>query len=91
VVTVVGLSVEVPPLVVVSPVATGVAGQPITVSPIVVITDLDSDIESATVTITDPADGDVLSWGEVPDGFGVSVGAGSVTFTGAASAAIYQQ
>ncbi len=91
VVTVVGLPVEVPPLVVVSPVATGVAGQPITVSPIVVITDLDSDIESATVSITDPTDGDVLSWGEVPDGFGVSVGAGSVTFTGAASAAIYQQ
>ncbi|MCV7058238.1 hypothetical protein H7I56_24255, partial [Mycolicibacterium gilvum] len=87
VVTVVGLSVEVPPLVVVSPVATGVAGQPITVSPIVVITDLDSDIESATVTVTDPADGDVLSWGEVPDGFDVTTGAGTVTFSGAASAA----
>ncbi|MGQ9406830.1 hypothetical protein [Mycolicibacterium gilvum] len=91
VITVVGLPVEVPPLVVVSPVATGVAGQPITISPIVVITDLDSDLESATVTITDPADGDVLSWGEVPDGFDVTTGAGSVTFSGAASAAVYQQ
>ncbi|MGQ9406831.1 beta strand repeat-containing protein [Mycolicibacterium gilvum] len=91
VVTVVGLPVEVPPLIVVTPVATGVAGQPITISPIVIITDLDSDIESATVTIADPAEGDVLSWGEIPDDLGVSVGAGSVTFTGAASAQVYQQ
>ncbi|MGQ9406833.1 hypothetical protein [Mycolicibacterium gilvum] len=94
VVTVVGLSVEVPPLVVVSPVATGVAGQPITVSPIVVITDLDSDIESATVSITDPAEGDVLSWGGLPQGVstvGFDAESGTVTFTGAASAQVYQQ
>ncbi|MCV7057874.1 hypothetical protein [Mycolicibacterium gilvum] len=94
VVTVVGLSVEVPPLVVVSPVAAGVVGQPITVSPIVIITDLDSDIESATVTIVDPAEGDVPSWGGLPQGVstvGFDAESGTVTFTGVASAQVYQQ
>ena len=41
-VTVVGLSVQVPPLVVTTPVAAGTAGGVITVSPVVIITDLDS-------------------------------------------------
>ncbi|MBB2990794.1 hypothetical protein FHR72_002267 [Mycolicibacterium iranicum] len=91
VVTVVGAAVEVPPLIIVSPAALGAAGQPVTISPIVVVTDLDSDIGSATVTVKDAASGDVLNWGELPDGFEVSTGVGSVTFTGAASAAVYQQ
>ncbi|MGP4059070.1 hypothetical protein ACTWP6_30445, partial [Mycobacterium sp. 4D054] len=69
VVTVVGLASEVPPLVVVSPVAAGSAGSPITVSPIVVITDLDSEqIGSATVTLSNPSAGDMLSWGGLPAG-----------------------
>ncbi len=92
VVTVVGLASEVPPLVVVSPVAAGSAGSPITVSPIVVITDLDSDeIDSATVTLNDPAAGDELGWGAVPDGISAAYSGGVLTFTGTASVAAYQQ
>ena len=34
----------------------------------VVLTDLDSDIESATVSISNPAAGDVLSWDTLPSG-----------------------
>ncbi|QZT62109.1 Ig-like domain-containing protein, partial [Mycolicibacterium austroafricanum] len=82
--------VEVPPLVLVSPVAGGTVGNPITVSPIVVITDLDSEeLTSATVEITDPADGDALGWGALPTGVTATIGNGSVTFTGAASVAAY--
>ncbi len=92
VVTVVGLASEVPPLVVVSPVAAGSAGSPITVSPIVVITDLDSEeIDSATVTLNDPAAGDELGWGAVPDGIAAAYSGGVLTFTGSASVAVYQQ
>ncbi|WP_460359536.1 hypothetical protein [Mycobacterium sp. ZZG] len=92
VVTVVGLASEVPPLVVVSPVAAGSAGSPITVSPIVVITDLDSDeIGSATVTVSNPASGDVLGWGAVPEGIAAEYSGGVLTFAGSASVAVYQQ
>ncbi|WP_460359381.1 hypothetical protein [Mycobacterium sp. ZZG] len=92
VVTVVGLVTEVAPLVVVSPVATGTAGSPITVSPIVVITDLDSDeIASAAVIINDPAGDDVLAWGAVPEGISAAYSGGVLTFTGSASVDVYQQ
>lgn len=92
VVTIVGLPVEVPPLVLVSPVAVGRTNSPIDVSPIVVITDIDSQIlTSATVRIVDPADGDTLSWGELPDRMDVTSGHGWVTFTGEASAEVYQE
>ncbi|WP_024449511.1 Ig-like domain-containing protein, partial [Mycolicibacterium iranicum] len=92
VVTVVGLPVELPPLVIVSPVAAGAAGSPITISPIVVITDLDSqEIHSATVTLDDPSPGDVLAWGTVPSGIEVTTGHGSVTFTGSATVDEYEQ
>ena len=91
VVTMVGLPVELPPLVLVAPVVTGRTNEPITVTPIVVITDIDSDIlASATVRITDPADGDVLGWGALPSGMTVTTGDGWVTFTGDASAQAYQ-
>ncbi|OAN42151.1 hypothetical protein A4X20_00005, partial [Mycolicibacterium iranicum] len=91
-VTVVGLSVQVPPLVVTTPVAAGTAGGVITVSPVVIITDLDSDeLDSATVTIDNPAAGDVLGYGSLPTGVVVTTGANSVTFTGAASVVEYQQ
>ncbi|MEZ0342033.1 hypothetical protein ACAG25_18870 [Mycobacterium sp. pV006] len=92
VVTIVGLPVEVPPLVLVAPVAAGRTDSPIQVSPIVVITDIDSDIlASATVRITDPAEGDTLSWGALPEGVSVDSGHGWVTFTGDFSADVYQQ
>ncbi|MGP4059025.1 hypothetical protein ACTWP6_30190, partial [Mycobacterium sp. 4D054] len=92
VVTIVGLVTEVPPLVVVSPVATGAVGSPITVSPIVVITDLDSDqIDSATVTVNNASADDVLGWGSVPEGISAEYSGGVLTFTGAASVAVYQQ
>ncbi|MGE2836950.1 beta strand repeat-containing protein [Mycobacterium sp. SMC-4] len=91
-ITIVGLPVEVPPLVIVTPIATGRTDNQITVSPIVVITDVDSDtLTSATVRISNPADGDALDWGTVPSGFGVTTGNGWVTFTGEASAETYQQ
>ncbi|ORV90023.1 beta strand repeat-containing protein [Mycolicibacterium iranicum] len=89
-VTVVGLgAVEVAPVVIVAPAAAGTTGQPITVSPVVVLTDPDSDIESVVVTV----DGDgVLGWGTLPGGIDADDSvAGQVTFTGAASAAVYQQ
>ncbi|MFB1294841.1 Ig-like domain-containing protein [Mycobacterium sp. pW049] len=94
-VTVVGLPAGsgVAPVLVALPVAAGLTGNPVTVSPVVVLTDLDSDIESATVSITNPTAGDVLSWGTLPSGVTTtaSSGAGSaVTFTGAASAQVYQ-
>ncbi|WP_156448700.1 hypothetical protein [Mycobacterium sp. NAZ190054] len=92
VVTVLGLPVEVPPLVVVTPVAAGTVGSPVTITPIVLITDVDSaELSSATVEIADPADGDTLEWGTLPPGVAVTTGDGSVTFTGAASVAAYQQ
>ncbi|KKO60897.1 hypothetical protein WN67_31325, partial [Mycolicibacterium obuense] len=88
VVTVVGLPVNVPPLVVVSPVAAGTAGSPVTVSPIVSITDVDStQLGSATVA----ASGGTIGYGTLPSGVTATPGAGSVTFTGAASVAAYQQ
>ncbi len=63
-----------------------------TVSPVVVITDIDSsELNSATVEITDPATGDVLGYGTLPPNVIATPGAGSVTFTGAASVAEYQQ
>ncbi|MCZ0732565.1 hypothetical protein, partial [Mycolicibacterium iranicum] len=89
VVTVVGLGpVEVSPILVVAPAAAGLAGQPVTVSPIVVLTDPDSDIESVVVTV----DGDgVLGWGALPGGLDADDSvAGQVTFSGAATAAAYQ-
>ncbi|MGE2737028.1 Ig-like domain-containing protein [Mycolicibacterium vaccae] len=91
-VTIVGLPVDLPPLVIVSPIATGRTDDAITVSPIVVVTDVDSDtLSSATVRITDPDAGDTLGWGSLPAGFTVTTGAGWVTFTGAGSAETYQQ
>ncbi|PEG43775.1 hypothetical protein CRI77_04130 [Mycolicibacterium duvalii] len=91
-VTVLGLPVDVPPLIVVTPVATGTAGAPITVSPIVVITDLDSDLlDSATVTLNDVDDGDVLGYGTLPTGVSATYDDGVLTFTGEASLADYQQ
>ncbi|WP_162938373.1 Ig-like domain-containing protein [Mycobacterium kyogaense] len=87
VVTVVGLPVAAPPLVVVAPVAGGTAGSPVTVSPIVSITDIDStQFASATVT----ASGGTIGYGTLPSGVTATQGAGSVTFTGAASVAAYQ-
>ncbi|MBX7448074.1 hypothetical protein GR927_08725 [Mycolicibacterium sp. 3033] len=90
VVTVVGMGpVEVPPILVVAPAAAGLTGQPITVSPIVVLTDPDSDIESVVVAVTG---GGTLGWGTLPDGMDADDRTpGQVTFTGAASAAVYQQ
>ncbi|WP_347133188.1 hypothetical protein [Mycobacterium sp. DL] len=91
VVTVVGLAVEVPPLVLVSPVAAGAAGSPVTVSPVVVITDLDSEeLDSATVTLTDPGGGDSFGWGDVPAGVTAGLVGGVLTFTGTASRSDYQ-
>ncbi|MGE2731644.1 Ig-like domain-containing protein [Mycolicibacterium vaccae] len=91
-VTIVGLPVDLPPLVIVSPIATGRTDDAITVSPIVVVTDVDSDtLSSATVRITDPDAGDTLGWGSLPAGFTVTTGAGWVTFTGTGSAETYQQ
>ncbi|KKE98406.1 hypothetical protein WN67_29445, partial [Mycolicibacterium obuense] len=88
VVTVLGVPVAVPPLVVVSPVAAGTAGSAVTVSPIVSITDVDStQLGSATVT----ASGGTIGYGTLPSGVTATPGAGSVTFTGAASVAAYQQ
>ncbi|WP_165762752.1 hypothetical protein, partial [Mycolicibacterium iranicum] len=89
-VTVVGLgAVEVSPVVIVAPAAAGTTGQPITVSPVVVLTDPDSQIESVVVTV----DGDgVFGWGALPGGLDADDSvAGQVTFSGAASAAVYQQ
>ncbi|QZT62108.1 beta strand repeat-containing protein, partial [Mycolicibacterium austroafricanum] len=92
VVTVVGLPVAVPPLVVVSPAATGTTGEAIVVSPIVVITDLDSaELNGATVTVADAAADDVLGWGGLPTGVTAGYAAGVLTFTGVASVADYQQ
>jgi hypothetical protein len=91
-VTVVGVPTEVTPLVVALPVATGTAGTPTVVSSVIVIADLDSDqIDSATVTITNPSAGDVLGYGNVPTGITVTTGANSVTFTGPATVAEYEQ
>ncbi|KKE98141.2 beta strand repeat-containing protein, partial [Mycolicibacterium obuense] len=88
VVTVLGVPVAVPPLVVVSPVAAGTAGSAVTVSPIVSITDVDStQLGSATVA----ASGGTIGYGTLPSGVTATPGAGSVTFTGAASVAAYQQ
>ncbi|WP_407661978.1 beta strand repeat-containing protein, partial [Mycolicibacterium chlorophenolicum] len=92
VVTVVGLAVAVPPLVVVAPVAAGTAGVAVTVSPAVVITDIDSDeLSSATIHIEDPAAGDTLGYGTLPSGVTATPGTGSVMFTGLASVTTYQQ
>ncbi len=80
------------PLVVVAPVALGTAGKAVTVSPVIAITDLDSaELSSATVEVSDPAVDDVLGYGSLPPGVVATPGAGSVTFTGAASVAEYQQ
>ncbi|MEW5813470.1 MAG: hypothetical protein AB1925_28935, partial [Actinomycetota bacterium] len=88
VVTVLGLPVASAPLVVVAPVAGGTTGGAVTVSPVVVITDIDStQLGSATVT----ASAGSLSYGTLPPGVTATSGAGSVTFTGAASVAAYQQ
>ena len=73
---------------VVAPAAAGLSGQPITVSPIVVLTDPDSQIESVVVTVDG---GGVLGWtlsGGIDADDSV---AGQVTFSGAATAAVYQQ
>ncbi|WP_137148530.1 hypothetical protein [Mycolicibacterium sp. CR10] len=92
IVTVLGLPVAVAPLVVTAPVAAGTTGTQLTVSPVVLITDLDStQLSSATVTITDPAAGQVLGYGTLPAGITTVAGAGSVTFTGTASLADYRQ
>ncbi|MEW5811272.1 MAG: hypothetical protein AB1925_17670, partial [Actinomycetota bacterium] len=87
-VTVLGVPVAVPPLVVVAPVAGGTAGGAVTVSPVVVITDIDStQLGSATVSTS----GGTLSYGTLPSGVVATPGAGSVTFTGLASVAAYQE
>ncbi len=92
IVTVLGLPAVVAPLVVTVPVAAGLTGSAVTVSPVVLITDLDSpELSSATVTITDPAAGQVLGYGTLPAGITAVAGAGSVTFTGTASLAAYRQ
>ncbi|MGB3352391.1 MAG: hypothetical protein WBB00_06420, partial [Mycobacterium sp.] len=91
VVTVVGLAVEVPPLLIVSPVAAGATGSAVTVSPIVVITDLDSEeLDSATVTLTDPGVGDSFGWGSLPTNVAATVSGGVLTFTGSASVDEYR-
>ncbi|WP_131705459.1 beta strand repeat-containing protein [Mycolicibacterium obuense] len=88
VVTVLGVPVAAPPLVVVAPVAAGTAGSAVTVSPVVVITDIDStQLASATVT----ASGGTIGYGTLPSGVTATQGAGSVTFTGSASLAAYQE
>ncbi len=48
-------------------------------------------MNSATVEITDPATGDELGYGTLPPNVIATPGTGSVTFTGAASVAEYQQ
>ncbi|MBJ7481927.1 MAG: hypothetical protein JHC75_30110, partial [Rhodococcus sp.] len=80
IITVLGLPVAVAPLVVTAPVAAGTTGAQLTVSPVVLITDLDStQLSSATVTINDPAAGQVLGYGTLPAGITAVAGAGSVT------------
>ncbi|GFM24598.1 uncharacterized protein PO2_contig-042-36 [Mycobacterium sp. PO2] len=92
-VTVVGApSTEVAPVVVATPVAAGVTGSPVMVSPVVVITDLDSDVLSAaTVTVDDV--GDVLGYdaGLLPGTVSAGFAGGVLSFTGAASVAVYEQ
>ena len=59
-----------------------------TVSPIVSITDVDStQLGSATVA----ASGGTIGYGTLPSGVTATQGAGSVTFTGSASLAAYQE
>ncbi|MGB2922319.1 MAG: hypothetical protein WBC15_20070, partial [Mycobacterium sp.] len=93
VVTVVGVpGASVAPVVVATPVAAGTTGSEVTISPVVVITDLDSDaIDSATVILRSPAVGDSFGWGTLPTDVTASVAGGMLTFTGAATAAEYQQ
>ncbi|MCG7593214.1 Ig-like domain-containing protein [Mycobacterium sp. PSTR-4-N] len=91
IVTVLGLPVAAAPLVVVSPVTAGTTGSPVTVSPVVVITDIDSpQLASATVKVGGAA-GAALGYGTLPNGVTATTGANSITFTGAASVASYQQ
>ncbi|WP_234714285.1 beta strand repeat-containing protein [Mycolicibacterium chlorophenolicum] len=89
VVTVLGVPVAVAPLVVTAPTAAGTTGTPVTVSPVVVITDVDSThVASATVAVDGAG---VLSYGTLPSGVTATPGTSSVTFTGAASVAAYEQ
>ncbi|WP_460688208.1 beta strand repeat-containing protein, partial [Mycolicibacterium hippocampi] len=54
--------------------------------------DLDSDdLGSATVTLNDAGAGDSFGWGTLPTDVSASVSGGVLTFTGAATAAEYQQ
>ncbi|WP_435404529.1 hypothetical protein, partial [Mycolicibacterium obuense] len=87
-VTVLGVPVAVAPVVVTAPTAAGTAGAAVTVSPVVVITDIDStQLGSATVTASDGT----LNYGTLPSGVAATPGTNSVTFTGAASVAAYEQ
>ncbi len=86
------MPVAVAPLVVTAPAAAGTTGSAVTVSPAVVITDIDSaELGSATVTVVGGDADDVLGYGSLPPNVIATPGAGSVTFTGAASVAEYQQ
>ncbi|WP_133414969.1 beta strand repeat-containing protein [Mycolicibacterium obuense] len=88
-VTVLGVAVAVAPVVVTAPTAAGTAGAAVTVSPVVVITDIDStQLASATVTATG---GGTIGYGTLPSGVTATPGTNSVTFTGAASVAAYEQ
>ncbi len=91
--TVVGVpGASLAPVVVATPVAAGTTDSAITISPVVVITDLDSDdLGSATVTLNDAGAGDSFGWGTLPTDVSASVVGGVLTFTGAATAAEYQQ
>ncbi|KKO60576.1 hypothetical protein, partial [Mycolicibacterium obuense] len=87
-VTLLGVPVAIAPVVVTAPIAAGTTGAAVTVSPVVVITDIDStQLGSATVTASDGT----LNYGTLPSGVTATPGTNSVTFTGAASVAAYQE
>ncbi|MCV7055340.1 hypothetical protein [Mycolicibacterium gilvum] len=93
VVTVIGLSAA-SPIVLTSVVSVShtAGGTSTPVDSGIVVLDGDSSMMSgATVTISNPAEGDSLTWGALPDGVSAGYDSGVLTFDGDATVSQYQQ